>query len=65
MSMRRRHFRGNLEGVMTMHNEKDRVLAHELCRELTVEELDAIAGGLMCTATSVCSNGGCSHDKDN
>lgn len=48
---------------MSMGN--NRVLAHDLCRELTVVELEAVAGGLAPTGTHISGGGASCSDTDN
>lgn len=47
-----------------MDMKKERVLAHDMSRELTVYELDAISGGLAPTGTTISGGGGTCHDTD-
>lgn len=48
-----------------MSMENNRVLAHDLCRELTVYELEAVAGGLAPTGTTIGGGGSTPcHDSD-
>lgn len=46
-----------------MENAKQRVLAHGLCRELSFDELNAIAGASP-TSTTITSGGNTCHDSD-
>lgn len=48
-----------------MSTKNDRVLAYDVARRLSADEIDLVAGGLMATGTSVDSGGTPSCDDDN